>query len=148
MIDPTISEVTKLRSLKKFFVDSFAGLFPVYFDIIEKPPKVSGVAVESWVSVKVSPSSLGNLASTSVFVYLFVVEDTDGMKLAEMQDKVTELLLDLDQTDGRKRIPIYDANWNILFYSVAVLKNAMDTIVLEDGIKTRLLPFLLYWGSR
>jgi len=148
MLDATLRESLRLRSVKKFFIDKFNASIPVFFDVIEDAPKVGNVVVDKWMSVTIRSTSLGTLASSLVYVYLFVNNDNDGSKMAELVDVLTDSLINLEENDGRQRIIIYDADWNEAYHSVVALLDPLETITLENRIKTKLVPFSLYWGAK
>ena len=148
MLDATLRESLRLRSVKKFFIDKFNASIPVFFDVIEDAPKVGNVVVDKWMSVTIRSTSLGTLASSLVYVYLFVNNDSDGSKMAELVDVLTDSLINLEENDGRQRIIIYDADWNEAYHSVVALLDPLETITLENRIKTKLVPFSLYWGAK
>lgn len=149
MLDPTMSDTVFLRSIKKFFLDiTTPENIPTFFDFVDKPPRVGTSLANKWISVIPRSTTLGNLADHLFYVHLFSAQDNDQMKLAELRDFLIGNLLDLSQTDGRKRIPFYDADWNVLYTGVIDPKKEVDFHRFDEGINMKTLPIMTYWGSR
>ncbi len=149
-MEATLSEATILRSVKKYFIDTFDTLegVPVFFDYIERQPMENGLKVDKWACILPRSLNAGTLSKMNYQVHLFIAKDKDGMELASFRDFVTDKLQDLSQTDGRLRLPFYDSLWALQFYGVLQLQDDLNTIVLEEGIKTKIIPFTLYWGAK
>lgn len=149
-MEQTLSEATVLRSVKKFFVDTFKYYedIPVFFDYVNRQPTVNKEKVNRWMCVVSRSNNFDTLASGFFQIHLFVSKDTDGMQIAEFRDLVFDKLIDLDQTDGRVRIPFYSNTWEIQFYGVLQPQDELTTITFEDGIKTKIMPIVFYWGAK
>lgn len=149
MIHATMSDAVFLRSLKKFFLDlTTPKNIPTFFDFIEKPPRISGAFAPTWLSIIPRSTSLGTLADHLFYVHLFTNGDLDSSKMADLRDFLIENLVDLNQTDGRKRIPFYDEDWNVVFTGVLDPKQEIDFHRFDEGINMKTLPIMAYWGSK
>lgn len=156
MLDPTLSDVVFLRSIKKFFLDFLtpAGI-PTFFDFIETPPKVPAnlpatgmVPADKWISIIPRATDMGVLSDHLFYIHFFVRNDVDQEKLAEFRDFLIENLVDLTQTDGRRRINFYDSTWNVLFTGVLQPRSETAFERFDDGIRMKTLPVTAYWGGK
>jgi len=114
-LDPTLSEQCFRNSFKKYFIDTLYTIDGVYigFETEYKIPKdATGNEVNSWINFHFDGLTPGNAVSVSrVAAYIFSRRDTDGDSLAAPRDKLMNRIIDLDETDGVKRIPLYDSSW-------------------------------------
>lgn len=141
----TLSEMTLRRSIRKYFVDTFqTGLsIPVYFDKIERLPDI-----DKWLSVIIDTIDLTNMATVYLQVYVCTRKDVDYTELAGLRDLVFEELIDLDKTDGTKRIPFYDDSWTIVGWFLAVPQSELGTVELDDGTVLKVIPVDLRYGCK
>lgn len=151
MLDPTLSEACLKNSIKKFFVDNIftAEGIDIDFDVqYVMPEDVSG-EVNKWISIKFGAIEGGTLSRSHIIVNLFTREDTEGVDLAILRDIVLEKITDLNTTDGRVRITLYDLNWNIIGGIIpSLILESDEAGVLKDGTKWKWLRIDLAWGSR
>ena len=151
MLDPTLSDAVILRSVRKYFVDEFksADDIPVFFEFIDKQPTDgSGNKLDKWLCVVPGGVQYDTLSSRTMQVALFTSTDVDGLDSADFRDLVFEKLVDHSQTDCRKRLPCYNASWELEFTAVITV---LDDIVFDpytDGINLKILPFRLNWGAK
>lgn len=151
MLDPTLSESALRASVRKFFVDTvYTGLgIQTFFDMIGRVPKVAGVSITKWINVQLVDSlDLETMASGNIQVWLFTREDIDYTELAILRDLVYEHLIDLTQTDGIKRIPLYDSSWVIAGHILLIVGNEFGPTEVEDGTNAKIIPITLRWGAK
>ena len=150
ILEQTLSEATVLRSVKKFFIDTFKYYedLPIFFDYVDRQPTVNEEKVNRWLCVVPRSNNYDTLAAGYFQLHLFVAKDKDGMQVAEFRDLVFGKLIDFDQTDCRVRIPFYNSTWEIQFYGVLHVQNELNTITFEDGKKTKIIPIVFYWGAK
>jgi len=148
MLDPTLSEAVILRSIRKFFIDSFPQ-YPLFFDFVEKQPTdTNGVKLEKWMSVLPSARIQATLARADMQIHLFVDGDASGEVSALFRDEVIEVLTDFSQTDCCKRIDCYDSSWNFVFAARVTVLGSSDYSPYYDGLSLRIIPFHLHWGAK
>jgi hypothetical protein len=121
----------------------------VFFDLVERAPVVAGVEQTIWLNViERGQQDEGTLSVMQYHVCVFSLQDKDEDLLVEVVDEVRELLIDLDQTDGLKRVPMYDKGWNNTHHAVVVLGNSLLTSTMDSGIKAKIVSFSLRWGAK
>lgn len=149
-LDPSLSEAVIRRSIRKFFVDTFyTGLsIDIFFDKIGRVPKVTDVEISRWLSVHFDTLDLETMASGFLQLWAFTRRDTDFTQLAILRDIVFEQLIDLDKTDGTKRIALYDESWNIVGWALLQPQPEWGPEEVEDGTNAKIIPILLRWGSK
>lgn len=144
-LDFSLSESCIRRSIRKFFVDTFqTGLSTsVFFDKIERVPNI-----DKWISVKIDSIDLDTMATAYVQAFCFIRKDLDYTELSVLRDQLYENVIDLNQTDGTKRIPLYDASWTIVGYALLQPQNDIGPEELDDGTTVKVLPMLMRWGAK
>lgn len=150
-LDPTLSEACLKNSIKKFFVDNIftAEGIDIDFDVQYVMPEDVGGEVDKWISIKFGAIEGGTLSRSHIIVNLFTREDTEGTDLAILRDTVLEKITDLNATDGRVRITLYDLTWNPIGGIIPSLTLESDEAgVLKDGTKWKWLRIDLKWGAR
>ena len=114
-LDPTHSEALYRRSVKKFLVDNLYTVDKIYVDFSKmymKPTDGVGADIDKWIRFHFNGlSTRGTTATGRVAAYIFSRGDTDGVKLAEVRDKIVEYAVDLTMPDGMRRVPLYDLTW-------------------------------------
>ncbi len=151
MLDPTLSESSIRASVRKFFVDTFyTGLgIETFFDVIGRVPKSAGVSITRWINVQLVDSlDLETMASGQIQVWLFTRQDIDYTELAILRDLIYEQLIDLTQTDGLKRISLYDSSWVVAGHILLVVRNEFGPTEVEDGTNAKIIPITLRWGAK
>ena len=144
-LDFSLSESCIGRSIRRFFVETFqtGKSISVFFDMIERVPNI-----DRWLSVKIESIDLDTMATAYIQVFCFVRKDLDYVELSTLRDLVYEELIDLDQTTGMARIPLYDAAWAIVGYAVFQPQNDIGATELDDGTLVKILPVNLRWGAK
>ena len=150
-LDFTLSESTLRYSVRKFFVDTFyTGLsIETFFDKIGRVPKIAGVEIDRWISIHMDTLDLETMASGFFQVWCFTRRDVDFTELAILRDLVYEQLIDLDKTDGIKRIPFYDSSRADTGHGILVMPgNEFGPEEIEDGTNAQIIPVTLRWGAK
>jgi len=149
-LDPSLSEAVIRRSIRKYFVDTFyTGLsIEIFFDKIGRVPEVLDVEIDRWISVQFDTLNPETMASGFIQLWLFTRRDTDFTELALLRDIVFEHLIDLTQTDGTKRIALYDASWNIVGWVLLQPQTEWGPEEVEDGTNAKVLPITIRWGCK
>ncbi len=108
-LDPTARESNIIDSLKRFFVDNLytAEGIEVTFDVSLSVPTLQGTEVDRWYAIGWGSLALETLSSFPVNIFCCTRRDTEGFKLAQLRDTAYGYLIDVDQTDGMKRITFY-----------------------------------------
>lgn len=146
----TLSEAVVLRSVRKYFIDTFKEEenLPVFFDYVERTPTKNGKKVNRWMCVIPRGTTFGTLATSLFQIHIFVTKDKDAMDVALFRDLIADSLIDLEETDGALRFPFYDEDWEIQFYGVVKLHDSLNPSFFEDGTKSQIIPFSLFWGAK
>jgi hypothetical protein len=149
-LDPSLSEAVIRRSVRKYFVDTyFTGLsIDIFFDKIGRVPKITDVEINRWMSVHLDSFDNQTMSSGFLQVWLYTRRDTDFTDLAVLRDMVYEHLIDLTQTDGIKRIALYDASWAIVGWALLMPQTDWGPEEIEDGTNAKILPVTLRWGAK
>jgi hypothetical protein len=152
MLNPLSKEANVKNSLKKYFVDALGTA--VTFDVSLASPdlrKQGAEAIKQWYNINFGEFGRKELAEYLFEVYCLSRQDPEGVELAKITDTIFGLLVDSSQTDGMKRIPLYDtgeAPWALL--SSMVVQDIWDTPLiepLEDETKIKILSVRLRWGA-
>jgi len=154
-LDPTARLANVKDSLKKYFVDSlYTGEgIALTFDKALSTPKVQGIEVNRWVTVKFGPIDLEAMSTLILPIFCCTKQDPEGFRLAQLRDTVMGYLSDTDMTDGMKRIPFYrsraSGNWTQLDGGF-VIQEVKEGEELEapDETKYRILTAKLRFASK
>lgn len=146
-LEKTLSESVIRRSIRKYFVDTYYTTLgiEVFFDIIERVPDIT-----RWISVQVDSIDFDTMTTVYLQVFCFTRKDIDYVQLATLRDVVYEHLIDLTQTDGTKRIPLYDAAWTVdpMEWALLIPGNEFEAIELDDGTTVKIIPVSMRFGSK
>jgi len=151
VLDPTLSESCFKNSIKKFFVDNIftAEGIDINFDVQYVQPEDTGIEASKWISIKFGKIIGGTLSSAHIIVYLFSREDTEGVDLSILRDTIMDKIIDLNATDGKVRIPLYDLSWNEVGGMIPFLTLESDEPgVTKDDTKFKWMRIDLKWGSK
>jgi len=152
-LDATAREANLKDSLKKYFVDSIStaeGL-DLSFDKSMSRPKIQGqpVEVEKWVVVNFGAMEMGTLSSHQIQVICCSRKDNEGFKLAQLRDRVMGYLTDSTQTDGLRRIDLYQSQtWTKIGGILVTDIIESQQFESEDETKYKLLSCSLRWAAK
>ena len=141
-MDPTLREVNIWKSVKKFFVDGLegSGIIPYFDRIISRPSKE---APDKWVNVLVENPNPAHVSSATMTVFCFSREDHEGDDLAQVRDKVLELLYP-------KFVDLYDAStdpWTKVGGMMVTVSQQSNTVYNPDNSKMLYIQTTLRWGA-
>lgn len=151
MLDPTLSESCLKNSIKKFFVDNIYTVEGIHldFDVQYVMPEDTGIEANKWISIKFGKIEGGTLSRAHIIVYLFTREDLEGVDLSILRDIVMDKIIDLEATDGAKRIPYYDSSWLQIGAMIPSLTLEQDEPgIFDDGTKFKWMRIDLAWGAK
>jgi len=105
-LDGTLKEVNLRRSVRKFWIDGLTeeeGMeFPVYFGSITVEPEFPDE--EKWIAIQLEDIDPRQVSTAFMTVFMFTRKDEYGDKLAEVRDRVIEVLypgyIDLYETES------------------------------------------------
>lgn len=149
-IHSTASELNFRKSVKKYLVDNLSPV-PVTFDKGLKDPVLGGRSTKKWLSVLFGDIERGYLTEAWVQVYVLTRQDAEGDEQAGLSDSVLAVLSDRDQTDGFRRIPLYDASldpWSEVGSIIVQEVLEGGSFVLADETKVKEISARLRWGSK
>lgn len=149
-LENTLSENVLRASLRRFFVDVFytGQSIEVFFDKIGRIPKVAEIEIDRWMSIHFDQLDLATMASTFLQIWCFTRRDVDFVELAILRDIVYSELIDLGQTDGMKRIPLYDSSWTIIGHGLFIPQSEYGPEEIEDGTNAKIVPVTFRWGAK
>ena len=117
-LDPTLQEANFRRSVKKYFVDTLyttKGIYISFGATYKEPDESDGTAIDKWINFHFDGVPIkGTLSRGRVAAFMFSRRDTDGTELAALKDELMDQLIDLTMPDGIRRVPLYDADWNVI----------------------------------
>lgn len=148
---PTLSETCFKNSIKKFFVDSLQTVdgISVDFDVQYVNPESSGIELDRWISIKFGNIEGGTLSRAHVIIYLFTRRDSEGIDLSILRDTILEKLIDLDMTDGKARIPLYDLTWAEIGAMIPTVNlESEEPGILKDTTNYKWVRVDLAWGAK
>lgn len=139
-IDPTLMETNLRRSIKKFFLDGIMSgeSIPVWFDRTVSPPDTE---TDRWVNVKLQTTMPRTVSVGSVDVYMFSKNDLEGDQLADLRDKVLNLLYP-------RNIDLYDGSWNKIGGIQVTIEEVGPQRYNPDGSKMSSMGLTLRWGAK
>jgi len=145
MVHLTHSVVALRRSIRKFIIDNLVTVegLKVFFDFSYSTPDE-----DKWVVVVTDEIDIDFLASTHIVLYLFTKNDISGDKLASLRDTVYDYFLDLDITDGKARMPLYDEDWDVAEHIVMSIVRESGKERGETGTFYRWIQVRLNWGAK
>lgn len=150
-LDVTLSEECFKNSIKKFFVDSLYTTQGIYieFDTEYKIPKKEGVEVDQWIVFHFDGLHYkGSVAEGRVAAYLFSRRDEEGSDLGVLRDKLLDLLIDEDATDGRARVGLFDTSWVKQTSMVVDIGDESKQETAKDQTKYRYANLYFKYGCK
>ncbi len=150
-LDPTARLANVKDSLKKYFIDNLytdAGI-SVSFDKGLSVPDLQGTAVTRWVVIMTGAIELGNFSTLNLPIYCCTRKDPEGFRLAQLRDKLIELLT--DPTDI-KRITLYRSYENKPWEEIGkfLVTQLLETPDFDgpDETKYRMITVVLRWATK
>ena len=152
-LDPTSRESNLRDSIIKFFVDNIYTTegIEVSFDKGLARPKIQGqpIEVEKWVIINFGAMEMSALSSHQIQVFCCSRRDNEGFKLAQLRDKVMGYLTDSTQTDGFRRINLYQSQtWTKVGGILITDIIESQQFESEDETKYKILSCSLRWASK
>lgn len=155
-LDPTLSEVHFKRSMKKFLLDNLAAaphnLNLLFKFVTETPTDGNGDQYDHWVVVSYEDRVLDTLSSAFLLFAIFTRKDEEGFQLARILDSITEVFKDENQTDGLKRIPLFDTtddqNWVQVGGIVPLTRRQTGEMPGNDQTMIKTVSYELRWGAK
>lgn len=145
---PLAREANFTDSLKKYLVDACKTVdIPITFDRSTKAPDLSGVDVNKWVAVSFGDIDYQNsFVTVDTLINVCTRQDTDWYENVRISDFIRSLFVDCWQTDGKKRIPLFDSQhgWKEIGAAIQIRVVARPNIELEDQTKVRPLLIRLW----
>ncbi len=153
VLDPSAKDLNVKRSFKKHFVDGIETGYgiTVSFDKSLSAPSLQGIEVNRWVSIRIGAMEKGSPGYANVDLDCCTRGDAGGVVLSAVVDAAMDTLSDTSQTDGLKRIVLYDTSaipWtNIggMVVSDVVESEEMDG---PDETKYKVISCLIQWGAK
>jgi hypothetical protein len=137
-LDATATRDNLRKSVKKYLIDTLAtgpDAKTIYFDRGFLPPEKN---LPQWLSVRFGSMNRSGMALWIVDVICATRGDMDGDVLGQLSDVVFDAMTDLNQQDGKRRIPLYNVSvtpW-VEIGAVVVVK-VLDGEEAESSDKTK-----------
>lgn len=157
----TARESNIIDSLKKYFIDNLfsqSDSIPLGFDGTISVPEVQGSPskVRRWVKFDWGTLDIDTLSTFTFDIIACTRKDTEGHVLAQLRDKIVELLTDHENnyTDGMARIPWYQSNpgstdtWTSLGAFVIQDMTESRRFTAPDGTKYKIIVPRLRFASK
>ncbi|MFA5394422.1 MAG: hypothetical protein WC346_00200 [Methanogenium sp.] len=152
-LDPLSKESNVKTSIKKYFVDALGEIITFDTSLASPDVRTQGAeAVNQWYNLSFGEFGRNALATYYFEIYCLSRQDAEGVKLAEMADTLMELLVDNENQDGQRRIPLFDVSetpWTQIGSMVVQDIEDVPTIdTVEDETKVKVFSVRLRWGAR
>lgn len=152
-LHPTAREANVMDSLKRYWRESLGPhQIQVTFDKGIEPPKLQGHTADRWVAFVLGPLERYNMSDLLLNAFCCTRMDNEGYKLAQVGDIVCGYLVDIEQTDGMRRIPFYrsypNQPWELLGSLLVQEFTESPREVAKDGTKFKIITIRLRWGAK
>jgi len=153
-VDSTASEFYFRSSIKKYFIDELYTALGVrvIFDKTILYEEVAAYSETQWVVINFGQFSRDFFATNIIDVCCCTRNDSEGVELSKLTDKVIALLTDLTQNDTMRRITLYDTtehnpmDWEACgaMAITGFTESAQNTT--PDLTKVKIITTILRWG--
>lgn len=153
-LDQTAREANVRDSLRKYLVDSLytAQGVELLFDTTLSTPNVRDLTVDRWITIKMGDIDMRTMADLFVDFYCNARKDSEGMKLAQLRDKLLGVLVDNTQSDGMARITLYRSRevgaWTEIGGMVVQEVHESEELLADDQTKYKLVTARIRWGTK
>ncbi len=150
-IDATAKKSNVRMSIKKYLTDTLKTTHgkSIFFDLGFLLPKQTELT--EWISIQFGSMVRGGMSDFNMEIICATRGDCDGDSLSVLADLVFEVMTDLDQQDGKRRILFYDVEpepW--VQIGALLVRDISDSeeMLGVDNTKYQILTIRIKWVAK